>query len=102
MPSGIQVKVGMLKNVYQNKCNVLYIKGLGPEVNELTLQAAFEGYGLIASTQVAYGDDAKCRGFGFVSFFSQADADKAAAEMNGKMIIGKTVTISFAQKKYDR
>lgn len=102
MPNGVSIIVGLLKNVYQNKSNILYIKGLDPEVNDLTLQAAFESYGLISSVHVVSNGDGRCRGFGFISFFNQADAEKAANEMNRKLILGKLVTITFAQKKYDR
>lgn len=96
------MKVGLLKNVYQKKGNNLYVKNLSPVVDEMTLLQEFERFGAVSSVHIAMDDKGKSRGFGFVFFVNQEDAERAANETNGKEIVDKAVNIFFAQKKYDR
>lgn len=100
--SGHEIKVGLLQNVYLKKGSSLYIKGLDPSVDETALLRAFENFGLITSVCIASEEDGKSRGFGFISFLEPENADRAVVAMNGAVIAGRRVTITFAQKKFDR
>mgnify|MGYP002260011850 CR=1 FL=1 len=41
-------------------------------------------------------------GFGFVSFSSSEEANKAATEMNGRILVTKPLNVTFAQTKEER
>ncbi len=41
----------------------------------------------------------RSKGFGFVTFINDADADKAIAEMNGKETEGRPLTVSEAKPR---
>ncbi|MBU2612699.1 MAG: RNA-binding protein [Nanoarchaeota archaeon] len=41
----------------------------------------------------------RSKGFGFVTFVNDSDADKAVAEMNGKEIDGRALTVNEARPR---
>ena len=77
----------------------IYIKNLGENVTDDVLRTEFDKYGTITSAKVMYSKDGKSRGFGFVCFSSQDEANKAIAEMQGKTIDMKPINVSIAQPK---
>lgn len=94
--------VGLLKNVYHEKGNTLYIKGLDPKISEMMLHQIFEQFGLMSSIKIACDTNGTSMGYGTITFLQLANAERAAAEMNGKIILEKPIMINFAQKKHDR
>jgi len=41
----------------------------------------------------------RSKGFGFVTFVNDSDADKAVAEMNGKEVDGRALTVNEARPR---
>jgi polyadenylate-binding protein len=82
----------------------VYVKNFGEEVDtDEKLADMFKNYGNIVSSKVMIDDNTgKGRGFGFVSFESPDDAEKACDELNGKDLNGKTLYVGRAQKKAER
>ncbi|XP_057534464.1 small RNA-binding protein 11, chloroplastic-like isoform X3 [Amaranthus tricolor] len=63
----------------------LFIGGLSFYTTEKTLSEAFSQYGQVIQAQVLQDHVSKCsKGFGFVTYASEDEADKALTEMNGK------------------
>lgn len=76
----------------------LYIGNLAFSVTQDSLKEAFASFGDIEEvTLVTDRETGRSRGFGFVTFANDADADKAMAEMNGKEIEGRAIKVSEAR-----
>jgi polyadenylate-binding protein len=77
----------------------LYIKNLDEQLSDEELREAFAAHGTITSARVMRDPTGASRGFGFVCFATPEEANKAATEMNGKLISGKPVYVALAQRK---
>ncbi|DAZ93677.1 TPA: hypothetical protein N0F65_008185 [Lagenidium giganteum] len=77
----------------------LYVKNLDDQLTDDELREAFSSFGTITSSRVMRDPAGNSRGFGFVCFSSPEEANKAVAEMNGKLITGKPVYVALAQRK---
>ncbi|KAJ9054361.1 Protein phosphatase PP2A regulatory subunit B [Entomophthora muscae] len=80
----------------------VYIKNLEPEITEERVSAAFSAFGTITSCKIMVDEKNKSRGFGFVSYSSPIEANKAVAEMNNAVLATKPLYVNFAQRKEDR
>lgn len=78
----------------------LYVKNIAETITDELFREAFAGYGTITSARVMREkNDAKTsKGYGFVCFTAQEDAAKALAEMNGKVLGGKPLVVTYYQK----
>eukprot|EP00578_Thalassiosira_sp_NH16_P019673 CAMPEP_0181093272 /NCGR_PEP_ID=MMETSP1071-20121207/9357_1 /TAXON_ID=35127 /ORGANISM="Thalassiosira sp., Strain NH16" /LENGTH=796 /DNA_ID=CAMNT_0023175495 /DNA_START=180 /DNA_END=2570 /DNA_ORIENTATION=+ len=78
----------------------LYVKNLDDGVTDDVLRDEFSGMGTITSARVMR--DSKTgvsRGFGFVCFSTPEDSTRAVNEMNGKIVSGKPIYVSLAQRR---
>lgn len=91
-----QLKIERL-NKYQGVN--LYVKNLDDQLSDEELREAFGAYGTITSSRIMRDPAGLSRGFGFVCFSTPEEANKAVAEMNGKLISGKPVYVALAQRK---
>jgi len=80
----------------------VYIKNFNEGMTDESLTKLFEKFGTITSCKVAYGEDGKNKGFGFVSFDKPEQAESAVAEMNGVELDQKVLYVGRAQKKGER
>ncbi len=83
----------------------LYVGNLSFDVTDQDLEQAFSECGEIVSATVVvdrYTDRSK--GFGFVEFAQEEDAQKAKDTMNGKSINGREIRVDEARapKRRDR
>ncbi|KAI0199178.1 hypothetical protein F4808DRAFT_462165 [Astrocystis sublimbata] len=75
----------------------LFIGGLAWHTEETTLRQKFEEFGEIEEAVVVKDrDTGRSRGFGFVRYTSEADADKAIANMNGVEFDGRAIRVDKA------
>ncbi|XP_068736959.1 polyadenylate-binding protein 1A-like [Montipora capricornis] len=80
----------------------LYVKNLDDTSDDARLREEFSAYGTITSAKVMMDDKDNSKGFGFVCFSSPEEATKAVTEMNGRILVSKTLYVALAQNKQDR
>lgn len=80
----------------------LYVKNLEDDMDEKRLEDEFAKYGTIQSIKIMRDEKQSSRGFGFVCFTTPEEAQRALAEMNGKMVGTKPLYVALAQRKEQR
>lgn len=81
----------------------LFVGNLSWNTNDGSLQALFATVGTVSSAQVITDRySGRSRGFGFVEMSSDEEADKAIAELNGKDLDGRQITVNEARPREDR
>jgi len=89
----------------KNYTNV-YVKNLPEDFDDAKLYEIFKPYGNITSHTVALNDDStKSKGFGFVAFETNSEAEAAVAALNETELPGsngKALFVGRAQKKNER
>ena len=64
----------------------LFVKGLTPDIDHVTLGDLFGNFGPILSVKVALNPKGESRGYGFVQFEDPADASRAREALDGKIV----------------
>ena len=78
----------------------IYVGNLAYDVTEADLQAAFEAFGAVASVNIIKDQySGQSKGFGFVEMPSASEAKAAIAGLNGKALMGRTVTVNEARPR---
>ncbi len=81
----------------------LYVGNLPFSVTQDQLKEMFSSYGEITeATLVIDKYSSRSRGFGFVTLADDAAADKAIAEMNGKVVEDRPLKVSEAKPMEER
>jgi RNA recognition motif-containing protein len=80
----------------------LYVGNLPYSVGDSELQRLFEAHGSVVSAQVIMDrDTGRSKGFGFVEMSNDSEAQAAIADMNGKEVDGRSLTVNEARPKPD-
>jgi RNA recognition motif-containing protein len=78
----------------------LYVGNLGFDVTNSELQDEFATVGTCESVSViTERDTGRSRGFAFVEMSSEAEAQKAIQELDGREIKGRAIRVSQAQER---
>jgi RNA recognition motif-containing protein len=78
----------------------LYVGNLGFDVTNQELQDEFGAVGAVESVAViTERETGRSRGFAFVEMASNADAQKAIQDLNGREIKGRAIRVSEAQER---
>ncbi len=78
----------------------IYVGNISRETTEDDLRKAFEAYGQVTSAKIITDRfSGESRGFGFVEMPTAAEAQKAIAEMNGKNLGGRPLTVNEARPR---
>ncbi len=81
----------------------LFVGSLAYATTDDGLKSHFEQIGEVASARVITDrETGRSRGFGFVEFANEADNQKAVAELDGKELDGRAISVSIAAPKEDR
>jgi RNA recognition motif-containing protein len=81
----------------------LYISNLGFQTSDDDLRKLFEPFGQVVSAKVITDrETGRSRGFGFVEMGSSGEGTEAIAKLNGKDILGRTLSVSVAREKENR
>ncbi|PKL50865.1 MAG: RNA-binding protein [Planctomycetes bacterium HGW-Planctomycetes-1] len=81
----------------------LYVGNLLFDVTEAELKGLFSPYGEVTEVRLIMDKfSGKTKGFGFVEMPSKEEAEKAIAELNGKDLRGRAMTVNEAKPKTDR
>lgn len=78
----------------------LYVANLHYGVSEQELKQLFEEFGAVISCKIVLDRNTqKSRGFGFVEFENDTDAQSAISGLDGKMVRGRALKVSSARAK---
>ena len=78
----------------------LFVGGLAWATTDQGLHSAFAAHGEIAEAVVITDrESGRSRGFGFVTFVSDGDAQNAISAMNGQELDGRTLNVNEAQDR---
>lgn len=78
----------------------LYVGNLTYGTDSAELESLFSQYGEVAEAQVIKDrETGRSRGFGFVEMGSSDAAQKAIAELNGKDVNGRQLTVNLAKPR---
>jgi len=81
----------------------LYVGNLSFNTTETDLQDLFAQAGAVSEVTLMQDKfTGKSRGFAFVTMSSEADAQKAIAEFNGKTVEGRPLTVNEARPREPR
>lgn len=80
----------------------VYVKNLSPQVTDEELVKLFSPFGEITSHYIMKDEKNESKGFGFVNFALQEQAQEAVEKLNGTTVNGKQMYVGRAQKKQDR
>ncbi len=80
----------------------IYVGNLSRNVKEEELKELFEAFGAVEkSTIIMDKFTGTSRGFAFVEMPNDEEAEAAIAELNGKEVEGRTLTVNVAKPKTD-
>ena len=83
--------------------NRLFVGGLAWATSDDSLRGAFEAFGPVTDAKVIMDrETGRSRGFGFVTFESEADAESAKASMDGAQLDGRSIRVDVAQERQPR
>lgn len=74
---------------------VLYVGNLFFEVTTPALEAEFGRFGEVANSRIVTDARGMSKGFGYVEFTSQADADAAVQELDQKSFQGRRMAVQY-------
>jgi RNA recognition motif-containing protein len=78
----------------------LFVGGLSWNTTSEQLKAAFEAIGPVTDAVViADRETGRSRGFGFVTYAKDADADRALADLSGTMLDGRAIKVDAATER---
>ena len=78
----------------------IFVGDLSPEVNDEGLRNAFARFGSLKQAHVMWDmQTSRSRGYGFVTFAEQADAELALDTMNGEWLGGRSIRCNWASHK---
>ncbi|KAL5742142.1 hypothetical protein ACOSP7_028874 [Xanthoceras sorbifolium] len=78
----------------------LFVGGLSFYTTDEGLSEAFSQYGQVVEAKVVMDRVSdRSKGFGFVTFASEDEAEKAVAQMNGKNLNGRVIFVDYAKLK---
>lgn len=82
-----------------NPGNNIYISNLATSISETQLKEHFSRFGEITEVRIITDPFTKAsRGFGFVTFSTDEEAEKAISGMNGEDLEGKVVVVEKARR----
>ncbi len=81
----------------------MYVSNLGFQVQENDLLKLFGAYGEVSSAKIITDrETGRSRGFAFVEMSSDADANRAMAELNNREVDGRAISVAVAREREPR
>lgn len=81
----------------------IYVGNLSRDVSEADIKEAFQAFGEVQSAAIIKDKfTGESRGFGFVEMPNKEEADKAIADLNGKDLKGRNLTVNEARPRTDK
>jgi RNA recognition motif-containing protein len=80
----------------------IYVGNLPSNATDEAIREAFESFGQVTSVRIIKDKyTGESRGFGFVEMPDQAQAQAAMKSLNGKELLGRTITVNEARPRAD-
>jgi RNA recognition motif-containing protein len=80
----------------------IFVGNLSRQTSETDLRAAFESHGQVSTAKIITDKfSGESKGFGFVEMSQQSEAEAAIANLNGKDLQGRTITVNVAKPRTD-
>ncbi|ORX63175.1 hypothetical protein DM01DRAFT_1403542 [Hesseltinella vesiculosa] len=81
---------------YSNKSKTVFVANISRDIDENGLRDAFDTYGAIASVRLPTDrETGTIKGFGYIEFENEDDAEKAVKDMNGVRLNGRPIRTDF-------
>lgn len=81
----------------------LFVGNLPWSMSGHSLKDLFAPYGeIVDAVIISDRSTGRSRGFGFITFANESDAEKAKAEMNGKDVEGRNIVVNTAKQREER
>mgnify|MGYP001187693156 CR=1 FL=1 len=81
----------------------VFVAGLPFDMDDLELRAIFEDYGTVATATIVFDRaTGHSRGFGFVEFVRDEDAQAAIQALDRATLEGRTMTVKVAESRTER
>lgn len=81
----------------------VHVGNLSFETTEESLKTKFSEFGNVISSRIPVrAQSGKSKGFGFIEYATQEEADKAIAEMNKKEFEGRTIVVDISRGRSER
>lgn len=81
----------------------IYVGNISFQTSDADLEQLFGEFGRVDRANVVMDrQTGRSRGFGFVEMPDDAEAQKAIAELNGKEVEGRTLTVNVARPRTER
>ena len=78
----------------------LFVGGISWNTTDDGLRSAFEQYGEVTDAKIITDrETGRSRGFGFVTFAEDGDAENAVESMNGSELDGRTLNVNEARER---
>ncbi|XP_043711710.1 small RNA-binding protein 11, chloroplastic [Telopea speciosissima] len=85
---------------YRGISSKLFVGGLSFYTTENSLSEAFSQYGQVIEAKIVMDRVSdRSKGFGFVTYASENEAENARTEMNGKVLNGRVIFVDIAKSK---
>jgi cold-inducible RNA-binding protein len=81
----------------------IFVGNLSFGATEDAVRPLFEAYGTVERINIVTDrDTGQAKGFGFVEMSDDAEGDRAIADLNGRKVDGRALTVNEARPKEDR
>ena len=80
----------------------LFVGNLAQQITDQELGEVFASYGAVRKAEVVRGRGGRGRGFGYVELANDEAVTRAIAELNGREIQGRPVTVAEAHSSAPR
>ncbi|KAL8036285.1 hypothetical protein ABFS82_12G145900 [Erythranthe guttata] len=90
------------EQIQKYQASNVYVKNIDDEITEEELRQHFSQCGTITSAKIMRDDKGVSRGFGFVCFSRQEEANKAVYTFHGIILRRKPLYVAIAQRKEER
>lgn len=77
----------------------LFVGNVAYTIGHSALRELFEKYGKVLNAKVITDDEGRSKGFGFVEYDKDEDADKAIDNLNGTEHAGRKLEVSVAKNQ---
>ncbi|XP_068660970.1 small RNA-binding protein 11, chloroplastic-like isoform X2 [Aristolochia californica] len=93
MPQNTHIIRPALLISFRGVVSKLFVGGLSFYTTEEVLSEAFSQFGQVIEDKVSE----RSKGFGFLTFASEDEAEKGLTEMNGKVLNGRVIFVDYAK-----